>query len=416
MAVDEIDFGSLTMDAPPATDESDFSFSMESVADTTPPPGASMDMEDIATSSGGFDASDLNTVPSSEASAGTGLELGGFDFDNAPPDQVAQTTHAAVDESNPFGEFDFGEPPADAPPTTAAAGDDNFGFGASPAADFDFGDTPAEPSAFNFGGSAAAAAPTGSSQVDDLNFESMSFGDSVDKSPESGATPATPAAMPQLSRDDDQREPAAARETRPGRGNAGRAKPLSTPLPKPGSRISIVSILVTLVVILVVAIVGAAVFFYFQPGVFDTRKAIDDFISKSATKVETGKITLTTHSASYLSTEQSGDIFIIRGEALNEFKNPRTAIAVKGILYSAQGEIIKSQTAYCGNPLSDATLTTVPFSKVEEAMANQFGDSLANLDVAPGKSVPFTIVFRKLPAELSTYTVELVEARPAATQ
>ena len=412
MAAEAIDFGNLTMDAPPATDEGDFSFSMESVPDAAPSSSAAMEMEDIATSSGGFDASDLTDVSTSPGT-GTGVDLGEFDFDNAPPDQAPQTQPTPVDEANPFGEFDFGEPPADAPATATTANDDNFGFGASPSADFDFGDTPSDPSAFSFG-EPAVSEPAVSSQADELNFESMSFGDPVDKTPLPETRPAPPAPMPSPVRDETQREPAPAQESRPSRGHANRAKPLSTPLPKPGRRISIVSILVTLVVILVVAIVGTAVFFFFQPGVFDTRKAIDDFISKSATKVEPGKITLTTQSAVYLSTQQAGDIFVIRGEAINEYKNPRTAIAVKGILYNAQGEILKSQTAYCGNPLSDATLTSLPFNKIEEAMANQFGDSLANLDVAPGKAVPFTIVFRQLPAELSTYTVELAEARPVA--
>jgi len=416
VTTDEIDFGNLTMDAPPAADESDFSFSMESVADETSSPN-SMDMEDIATSSGGFDPADLNISTDDTNPAAPGIELGEFNFDNSTVEPGTQSTPAAVDESNPFGEFDFGEPPAESPVTASTANDDSFGFGTSPAADFDFGDTPTDPAAFSFGGTDATE-PSSGSTASDFNFDSMTFGDDSAKAPAAEPERAAPAPAPETMRAAARdsfppREPESINGSRPGRGGqSSQTKPLQAPLPAPGRRISIVSILLTLVVILVVAVAGAAVYFYFQPGIFDTRKTVSDLISKSATKTEPGKITLTTHSAAYISTQQSGDLFVIRGEALNEFKTPRSAIAVKGVLFNAQGNIIKSQVAYCGNPLSDAILATVPFSKVEESMANQFGDSLANLDVAPGQPIPFTIVFRQLSPDLSTYTVELVEARP----
>jgi hypothetical protein len=46
-------------------------------------------------------------------------------------------------------------------------------------------------------------------------------------------------------------------------------------------------------------------------------------------------------------------------------------------------------------------------------MANQFGESLANVDVAAGKTLTFTVVFPSLPGT-SAFTVELAESSPAA--
>jgi len=45
-------------------------------------------------------------------------------------------------------------------------------------------------------------------------------------------------------------------------------------------------------------------------------------------------------------------------------------------------------------------------------MGNQFGASLANLNVTSGQSIPFTIVFRNLPKSLSEFVVEVVDSKP----
>jgi hypothetical protein len=51
-------------------------------------------------------------------------------------------------------------------------------------------------------------------------------------------------------------------------------------------------------------------------------------------------------------------------------------------------------------------LSTMTLETIESAMANQFGDSLSNLEVAPGKAIPFTIVIPKPPADGKDFTVE----------
>jgi hypothetical protein len=41
-------------------------------------------------------------------------------------------------------------------------------------------------------------------------------------------------------------------------------------------------------------------------------------------------------------------------------------------------------------------------------MANQFGDSLANMEVAPGNAIPFMVVMPKPPTGATDYGVEPV--------
>jgi uncharacterized repeat protein (TIGR01451 family) len=55
------------------------------------------------------------------------------------------------------------------------------------------------------------------------------------------------------------------------------------------------------------------------------------------------------------------------------------------------------------------------YAQIEEAMNNQFGDSLSNMNVSPGKVLRFTIVFRNIPKEMANINVEVVDSKPGGT-
>jgi len=132
----------------------------------------------------------------------------------------------------------------------------------------------------------------------------------------------------------------------------------------------------------------------------------------SAPEDPTAKIELLNMRSTFISNQNAGQLFAISGEARNGYDHTRSAIAVKGVIYDAKGKPVMQQTVFCGNPLDEAALRTLPFAKIKETMNNQFGDSLSNLDVAPGKTVPFTIVFRNLPNEVTEFNVEVADSRP----
>ncbi|MBT1073227.1 DUF3426 domain-containing protein [Pelotalea chapellei] len=127
---------------------------------------------------------------------------------------------------------------------------------------------------------------------------------------------------------------------------------------------------------------------------------------QTGTIQDAGRITLRAITASYVKNSAAGNILVINGEAVNEYKKPRAAIQVKGMVYGSNGQVLSSKAAYGGNPLTPEQLATMPMEKIEAAMANQFGDSLANLEVAPGKAIPFTIVIPSPPAGAKDYGVE----------
>jgi len=123
---------------------------------------------------------------------------------------------------------------------------------------------------------------------------------------------------------------------------------------------------------------------------------------------EAGRITVRSVEASFIKNKKAGDLLVISGEAVNEYNKPRAAIQIKGLVFGADGEEVSSKVAFCGNPLTEEQLASMTMEQIEAAMANQFGDSLANMEVAPGDAIPFVIVIPKPPAGATDYGVEPV--------
>jgi predicted Zn finger-like uncharacterized protein len=171
------------------------------------------------------------------------------------------------------------------------------------------------------------------------------------------------------------------------------------------------------ILVLLLAFGGVAGYFFWKEGTLDIRQIINrftGFTGQKAPAIETGQIRLEGLTSFFVNNKEAGQLFVIKGQAVNEYTENRSAIAVKGILHNKEGEPLLQQTVFCGNPLDKAALQNLPFAKIEESINNQFGDSLSNLNVATGATIPFTIVFKNLPPDLSEFTVEVVDSKPGS--
>jgi len=162
------------------------------------------------------------------------------------------------------------------------------------------------------------------------------------------------------------------------------------------------SLLKVTVILLVVAIIGALGYY---------GKDLYLRLRPQAAQ-EAGKITLRSINSSFVKNTTTGnELLVISGEAVNSSTSPRAALQVKGIVYGDKGQVLISKNVYCGNPLSAEQLATMPMDAIEAAMANQLGSALMNLEVAPGKAIPFTVVITTVPTGAKDFAVE-----PAGSQ
>jgi hypothetical protein len=134
------------------------------------------------------------------------------------------------------------------------------------------------------------------------------------------------------------------------------------------------------------------------------------YSSSSTTKEtgvqESGKITVKDVKSVFITNNQVGELLVISGEALNEYETQRAALQVKVTVFDSAGQSVASKSAYGGNPLTEEQLESLPMDKIESAMANQFGDSLANMEVDSGKTIPFVVVIANLPKGAKDFAIE----------
>ena len=114
-----------------------------------------------------------------------------------------------------------------------------------------------------------------------------------------------------------------------------------------------------------------------------------------------------TISYKFIQNATMGRIFVITGQVRNEYDHPRSNIKITGKLYRKGKMLVNSSTVYCGNILSDEDLERMDIAAIGKRLQNSFGDNRSNIKVKTGKTVPFTIIFNKLPANLDEYTVEV---------
>lgn len=414
-------FDAKTPAAPAASAQESFDSAVDS---TDTPESAAFQFDDAG--QGTDNAFDFGTSTNEDAAFSFSSETAAPAFETAP----AQATEGGFDEfafddtaSSP-GEtaFAFDSPPPE------QGGLSEFSFDAGPSDGFSWESNHAEGESQQE--SPPAAAPPIPGEFGDFDFSGLSFGE---EEPAGSSVTAADTERIALDNDDADATRTFAAAAAGGMSAAGatmvmkraesslngeepvpaKSTPAAAPKSTAPSRKGVSPQLVKGILVLsVLGAVGGGVYFVQQQG-FDFQQTISNFIDRKAPEVAVGQIELGNLSSQFVKSS-AGELFVIRGTAINQFKTARSAIQVKGVLYDKGGKVLKQQVAFCGNPLDDATLRSAGYAKIEEAMSNQFGDSMLNLNVAVGKGIPFAIVFKEAPPALAEFTVEIVDSKPGS--
>lgn len=189
--------------------------------------------------------------------------------------------------------------------------------------------------------------------------------------------------------------------------------PLSIPSRRKGR--SIASIIgFTLVVALLLAVVAAGGLIMLKGPAIVDRIGLGKIARLAGIEIEEeGSLSVKSAEGSFLVNAEAGEIFVVRGEVVNNYGKPRASIQVKGVLYGPKG-VLAQQAAYCGNVLTAEQLATLPVARIAAVMNNQFGDSLSNMGVKPGGAIPYVIVFTKVPQDVKDFAVEAAGSTVAA--
>ncbi|SDZ85125.1 MJ0042 family finger-like domain-containing protein [Desulfuromusa kysingii] len=182
------------------------------------------------------------------------------------------------------------------------------------------------------------------------------------------------------------------------------------PEKKSGAASSLIRIL--LLLILGILIVGGV--FIYMNGTEQLNQTMQQFFGQQSDRpVQTGQITLKQLEGKFIQNQIDGEFFLIRGLAVNEFAEARAAIQVRGVIFDQNGKPLLQKTVFCGNPIDDEKIQSLSFLELEKIMGNQFGNELSNMNIANQQAIPFDIVFKDLPKNLSEFSVKVTSSKPA---
>jgi predicted Zn finger-like uncharacterized protein len=141
---------------------------------------------------------------------------------------------------------------------------------------------------------------------------------------------------------------------------------------------------------------------------------ISDLVEPAA-QDETGNLKIIAFDIANKSIDNSkvGKLFIISGKVKNEYSGARSFIKVTGKLYAKERVLLKTATVCCGNVLSNQDLSNMDMNSIKKRLLNPLGDNKSNVNVKPGKLLPFMIVFPNIPDNITEYTIEVARSSPA---
>ena len=108
----------------------------------------------------------------------------------------------------------------------------------------------------------------------------------------------------------------------------------------------------------------------------------------------------------YESSGASPRILVIKGQVANLSTVEKSGIRIHATLLDNTDAVLLQQVVYAGNVLPGEAIRKGNRDTLSKALGNQFGEGLANMHVAPGKAIPFMVVFFDAPANMDSYKLE----------
>lgn len=111
--------------------------------------------------------------------------------------------------------------------------------------------------------------------------------------------------------------------------------------------------------------------------------------------------------------DEVGDILVITGLVRNSYPERRSFIRLRGHLLTADGRTLADRYAYAGNVISEKDLRELPIREIHSRLSLRGGRDGQNVDIKPGREIPFMLVFDQLPKDMAEYRVDPVGSEPS---
>ncbi len=126
----------------------------------------------------------------------------------------------------------------------------------------------------------------------------------------------------------------------------------------------------------------------------------------------TSKLSFKGVTGTFIQSARTGQLFVIKGMVVNEYSKSRSYILVKGTILDSKGQVVTRKLAYAGNTFPENKIKEMTLDQINEQLKNRPGNGNINVDITPGRAIPFMIILGNLPEDLSEFTVEAVSSSP----
>jgi predicted Zn finger-like uncharacterized protein len=109
----------------------------------------------------------------------------------------------------------------------------------------------------------------------------------------------------------------------------------------------------------------------------------------------------------FMTNPTAGTLFVITGQVDNPTEETFSYIELEAALATGEKEKAIVRKIFCGNIVSDEMLRNGDIVEIEQLLTVREGQNNANMNIKPNSSVPFMVVFSKLPDKLQTYYIKV---------
>ena len=111
----------------------------------------------------------------------------------------------------------------------------------------------------------------------------------------------------------------------------------------------------------------------------------------------------------FVTNSTAGTLFVITGRVENPSNIAYSHIEILGALITKGKEEAKTKNAFCGNIITEEMLKTGNISDINKFLGVKTGSHNSNVNIKPGASIPFMVVFSDLPEKLQNFTVKVTK-------
>ena len=167
-----------------------------------------------------------------------------------------------------------------------------------------------------------------------------------------------------------------------------------------------------LVVLLILAMLGGGGYYGYDYIIKNDIQIpyLSDYINPKP-KDPSGVMNLTTLeiNSKFIENQKAGRLFIVTGKVRNGYTVPCTMIRMRGKLFTKGKKLAKTAQSYAGVTIPDQELANEELAGILQRLKSPLAQS-KSVQVAPGQTVPFMVVFSQLPDDLDEFAIELVSS------